>query len=1116
MVASVCLNFSMLTSNRLFGMAVAAILSIATLPISVKAQITPDNTLGSENSMVTPDAIVRGDLADLIEGGAERGGNLFHSFLEFNVDEGQRVYFTNPEGVKSILSRVTGGDLSNIFGVLGVDGAADLFLLNPNGIVFGENAALDIAGSFHATTADAIELGDEVFSATEPEQSRLLTVSPSVLFENYLSTASGDIENRGQIVAEENLTLAANRLDLQGQIAAGGDLTLLATDEVQIRDTAEIPFVTFAGRNLLVQGNERVDIVALNHPDSGLYSYGDMVLRSANPVGGDAHYWSGGSFQIEQSNGNLGDLYSPHDPIIRSLGDVSFGSYFGASLHILAGGSVTIPGIVLISGPDETDFVAEKIFLSNGEDILVDGDIHPTLDIRAGVEPSRISPHQEIIGSSGLFLDSPLSNLEVPLISTFATSSAITIRAIGMMGANANNGIIFLTNQYEPNQSLPSGNIEIDAIRTDDDFGGFSGNSGLVIIDSRNNILITNRINSSSISSNAGNITLIAKDSILLSGSLVSASALVGEGGDISLQSDSILVRDGGQLSSVTRGNGDAGNIVITAHNILTFDGERADGNNSGAFSSVQSTATGQGGNIEISAGTLLITNGAQLQTSTFGDGDAGNVIISARDAVFLDEEGKDGFPSGIFSTVEPTATGQGGNVEISTGFLFVTNDAVLASLTRGDEDSGNVIISARNNVHFGAEGADSFPGGAFSSVEPGGMGAGGDVRITAANLIVTDGAQLNAGVLGSGEAGSVIIEVTETARFDGVNRLIGAPSGAFSRIALDGEGIGGDVRITATNLEITNGAQLSTDTFGKGNAGSVIIEVMETARFDGVDSLIDTPSAAFSSVRPTGEGEGGDVHITATNLELTNGASLSAATAGFGNAGNLTLNIHEKLLADDATIETSATSASGGMIIIDASDILLEGDSNIQTFVDSGEGRGGDIIITADSVIAFDDSDILAFARDGRGGNITLNSPSFFGENFDPVLSDVPSEDLDMLDGNDRVDINATGRIASGIITIPDVSFIENSLNELSGNLVNTAALTVGSCIARSDNTESSFIVTGGEGLPQQPSGSAISAYPTSSIQNISESTTTQTIQEPEGVFQLADGRIVLSQECD
>jgi filamentous hemagglutinin family protein len=117
------------------------------------AQITPDETLGNEQSVVVPNRNIQGQLVDAIEGGARRGTNLFHSFRAFNIGEGQRVYFTNPNGVENILSRVTGSGISDILGTLGVDGRANLFLLNPNGIIFGPNAQLDVGGSFLASTS---------------------------------------------------------------------------------------------------------------------------------------------------------------------------------------------------------------------------------------------------------------------------------------------------------------------------------------------------------------------------------------------------------------------------------------------------------------------------------------------------------------------------------------------------------------------------------------------------------------------------------------------------------------------------------------------------------------------------------------------------------------------------------------------------------------------------------------------------------------------------------------------------------------------------------------------------------------------------------------------------
>jgi filamentous hemagglutinin family protein len=146
--------------------------------IPALAQITPDTTLGAEGSRLTPGANVQGLPADLIEGGALRETNLFHSFSEFNVNNGQRVYFANPTGIENIFSRVTGNNVSNILGTLGVNGNANLFLLNPNGIIFGPNARLDINGSFLATTANSFQFpGGTQFSATNPEAPPLLSIN---------------------------------------------------------------------------------------------------------------------------------------------------------------------------------------------------------------------------------------------------------------------------------------------------------------------------------------------------------------------------------------------------------------------------------------------------------------------------------------------------------------------------------------------------------------------------------------------------------------------------------------------------------------------------------------------------------------------------------------------------------------------------------------------------------------------------------------------------------------------------------------------------------------------------------------------------------------------------
>ncbi|MDE5117223.1 MAG: filamentous hemagglutinin N-terminal domain-containing protein, partial [Trichodesmium sp. St2_bin2_1] len=142
------------------------------------AQLQPDNSLGEENSVVTPNINIKGIESDRIDGGAQRGANLFHSFQEFNIQKGRGVYFSNPDGVTNILTRVTGNNGSNILGTLGVDGKADLFFINLNGIIFGPEAKLDVQGSFYGATADSIlfKNGFE-FATSDPQAPPLLTVN---------------------------------------------------------------------------------------------------------------------------------------------------------------------------------------------------------------------------------------------------------------------------------------------------------------------------------------------------------------------------------------------------------------------------------------------------------------------------------------------------------------------------------------------------------------------------------------------------------------------------------------------------------------------------------------------------------------------------------------------------------------------------------------------------------------------------------------------------------------------------------------------------------------------------------------------------------------------------
>ncbi|MBN3944945.1 MAG: filamentous hemagglutinin N-terminal domain-containing protein [Nostoc sp. NMS9] len=651
-----------------------------------QAQIIPDTTLGNESSRVTTGVNIKEHGADLIEGGAQRGSSLFHSFAEFHVNNGQRVYFANPTGIANIFSRVTGSNASNILGTLGVNGAANLFLLNPNGIIFGQNAQLDIQGSFLATTANSFKFPDgSEFSATNPQAPPLLTMSVPVGVQ-YGSQQTASITNQGNLVTGKDLTLSAGNLDLQGTLQTGGDLILQAQNNLKVRDSASNPFIAAAGGNLLAQGNQKVDIFALNNPNSGFFSGGNMLLQSENTIGGDAHYWAGGNFRIEQLNGNLGNLFSPYDPVIRASGDVTFDSYEGASLHILAGGSVNISGNVEIIGVDSTsNYIKETVTLSDGKtEINIDGSATPTLDIRAGV-------NSNYIGTPGFTPNLPIEfNGQNPNTTNEPTNANISIQGsiYNTSGSESNSGQILLTNQYNPNK-LP-GNITIGAIPT----------YGDVTIDSRGDITNNGQIDTTisdflKTNRTAGNIRLLANQNILIKDALLSGvnvdnnknKNFTGNGGDIYLNSQKGKIDINADISSIAP-NGIAGNVTIQAVGDIRVSKKIEASSKSDYDSNNEQKKT----NITInSTGGSVYLDGSSLDTTNKAFGSPGNIIIDATDQV------------SIINGSKILSNGNHGRILIGSKYtpksFIVDNKSEINTDSKGSSIAGDIIINASDKI---------------------------------------------------------------------------------------------------------------------------------------------------------------------------------------------------------------------------------------------------------------------------------------------------------------------------------------------------------------------------------------------------------------------------------
>lgn len=1310
---------SVATSFGIFGMCFAP---------NARGQslIVPDDTLGAESSFVIES--IFGLPIEVIDGGAARGENLFHSFQEFNVDAGRSAFFFSPAGIENILTRVTGDNPSSIFGTLGTfgDAAPDLFFINPNGILFGPGARLDLEGSFLATTASGIQFGEQrTFSATDPAPVPLLDVDPSALFFNQLNP--GAIAHQGSLFVDqgESLILAGGEIILDGGVLGvrfleGGRIDLGAVAGV---GTVELTTADNLLGLSVPEDLQRADVSLVN----------GSVLRAVAADGGDIAITGRDVLITEGSIVQVGSAFGL-EPFIGQAGKLQLDASGTINLDLGAAvQNLVFPGEVGNSG--NIEIAAESLFLrnngninastlgrGNSGDVIID--VQDTVQLDGTTIFNIVGPVGE--GNSG---DITIRTGNLQLLnggqvdaSVFTggqgNTGDITVIArdtVLLDGQRANSNLFStLFSQVDEGAVGRGGNIFVttdlfiarDGGRIKVNTEG-QGDAGNIELNARSVFVTTGgQIDASTEGTgNAGNITINAEDQVLFQGVRADGEGTsvftrleeqaVGDGGNIEINARRLSILDGAQLQAQSLGQGNAGNIIINVEEDVVIDGfhereSNQDGTNSDfievrvstILSSVEENGVGEGGDVRITASSLSLSNRARISSSTNALGDAGNILIQARESVAVDGSSLFSiFPSSILSTVGPDGVGNGGNITVDTGFLSLINGGRLSTATNGRGNAGNVLVNATDQVSLDS---DAY---IASVVGRRGQGEGGDIRIRTGSLDIAGAAQLDSSTFGRGNAGDVIIDARDTVTFTGrsvdgtrssgilslseinstgdggdvqivadalvlaggavittgtnaqgqpgdldggsggdiaiATNLLSLTNGAnlradtngrgnagninitaseraslsneasiSSRVSRSGRGEGGDIQIQTRSLSLTNSAELDTSTFGQGNAGNIFLNIADdltldesfvfsvvdsplslfagdgvvlargdagdiqirsgslavlnggqiststfgigdagnisiaargAVRFEGFDfdNVIPSPSAIFSFVGVTGQGNGGNIDLSSDSLLLLNGSRFSASSSGQGNAGNINLRIQDRFAAFNANLLTSATATSGGAINVEAGNILLVGDSDIRTEVAQGAGGAGSITLTADYILAFDDSDILAFAQDGQGGNVTLNTPAFFGENYQPASF---GTDPQTLDNNDRVDINASGAVA-GVITLPDVSFIENSLTDLPEIPVNTDSLIAGSCIARSQDDSGTFVITGTGGLPVRPGNATASAYPTGDVRSvpteavITESTAVwqpgEPIQEPQGVYQLADGRLVMSREC-
>jgi filamentous hemagglutinin family protein len=832
----------------------ASILSFCLLPSAIcllpaQAQITPDNTLGAENSRLTPNVLINNANADQIEGGAQRGSNLFHSFTQFNVGNRQRVYFGNPDGVQNILTRVTGGQSSNILGTLGVNGNANLFLINPNGILFGQNARLDIRGAFTATTANSLIFPNGVeFSATNPQAAPLLTINVPIGLQ--FGSQAGSITNQAAnaLYVGSGSTLAF----VGGEIALDG--SYLVTENGQVKLGA-VEGNTTVGLNIngssldfkLPENVGRAPInftnarIAATGENSGIELFGGKIALNGN----SSYLYSlnGGSIIVDATQLNLDNS--------AGILSVTTGANKGGDIQIQASDALTLTNSSFISSSSNTP----ASVLPGNTNKVGAGDITIETQRVNLKDGGNISTNTSSQANAGNILIQASESVEISGISPFSVilSGVFSATSRGATGNGGNVTIetprLFLTQggKIETTSAKSSGHAGNITIRAQDielDGFVFIPKEKLNPLNNPDTEELLSRPLTQEILSRFGGINYTSN----LTSDVNQSNADV-RGGTIAIDTERLRLSNGGNISaSVLYGQGQGGNLVVRATDSIDITGVGAELLNgsfapSGLFADLQTGGIGSGGSIEVTTGRLNLSNNAEISAGTFNQGNGGDIGINAEQ---IDLRGS----SKITTQVNGAAKGNAGNLSIKTQLLNVQEESQISSATFGNGNGGNLKVKADSIILTGSD--SEFATGLLSSVDERANGKGGDIDITTNNLDIRDNAQISSGSIGTGDAGDIRINANYLEIF-----------GKGSAIAsLTNVGNGGDITLDIGDLLLLRRGGLISTTAGRSQAGG-----------DGGNISINSPFIVAvpnenSDIRANAfSGKGGNVNINVQNI---------------------------------------------------------------------------------------------------------------------------------------------------------------------------------------------------------------------------------------------------------
>ena len=868
------------------------------------------------------------------EYGKQSGANLFHSFQQFNVHKNESATFSGPASVKNIISRVTGGSASWIDGKLAstIPGA-DLYFLNPFGVMFGSNASLDLTGSFHVSTADYLKMGDNERFYSKPIENEVLSVAAPSAF-GFLSDkpAMISIEGKGQI-PEDQFDGKPSGL----RVPEGKTISLIGGD------------IEIKGGFFEIQDEMIIHL-------GGLYAPTGRINIASVASAGEVVPTDN---ELKVSSSQKGNI---------SLSD-------GSKISVSENGRLFIRGRQFVA----KDSVFQAISYYEGEGGIVD------------IQADNIS------FKNGTYIDATCYNYGTGYVTLKASESvsfggeccsAIWIEAYGKLAIDAKN-ISFADGAY-----IYGGDIKLKASESVS-FSGESSNGvvsmigtssvtdrdlGKLLIDAKN-ISFTDGayINLSTYGKgNGGAITLKAAESILFSGygsiSLPSGIGIGtekggGDAGKLLIDAKNISFNNGAFINSSTYGTGKGGEVSLKAVESVSFTGEGGKAETGGIF--INTSGAGDAGKLTIDAKNIFFSDGTAIKSNAYSTGNGGAITLKAAESVsFSGEDSKAGVSRiETVTTDKEEGAGDAGKLTVDAKNISFADGSSINSKTYGNGNGGEVTLKASESVSFSGESSKANPSviGIETSDTAEGAGNGGKLTIEAENISFTGGAAITSNTQGKGKGGEITLKAAESVSFSGEDS-----NAEVSRILVntqdkeEGAGDAGKLTIDAQNISFTNGAGIGSDTYGKGKGGDVFLKASKSISFSGESSKAsDSVIRTQTYYAENGAGDAGKVILEAKDISFTGGAFITASSHGRGKGGEVILQASgsvsfsgEDSKAGQSAIEVGAYytgdgAGDSGSIMIQAKDIFFTNGATIDSSTD-GKGKGGEITLKASESVSF------------------------------------------------------------------------------------------------------------------------------------------------------------------